>query len=390
MGYTFEYTLLIMTHLFKQKTSNNYSIRFRKSVDGKRFEKTFSLKTSSKRVAQQLETRLLADQQLGKIDVFNIFDFEAWKNPASTPSNNKLVSSLIQHFLNEATHLNEKSKAHYEMVLNLFSKYVGSTMMIQLLQREDITKFVFNSKYSISTQNNYLRHIKTFFKWVKKKGYGTDITIDVKPQKVPETVKDQIISEAELNKILQIFKNYIRKSEKEKLINNDKQRQLWFQPLIVTAFYTGLRQSELLDLKWKHIDFKNNQVTVVAGKGGKSRTTVLLKPAKEILLKWKKKSIYERDRFVFESAKSMTGHSVRMTNRTAARVFKNFVAKAELSDSIHFHSLRHSCATYLLKQRFSVHEVQKMMGHSSISVTERYLHLVPQDLNDKAKQLGLI
>lgn len=379
-----------MTHLFKRSNSKYYNIRFRKMENGKTKEKQFSLKTSNKKIAQQLETRLLADQQLGKIDVFTNFDFEVWKNPAATTSNTKLVSSLIQQFLNEATHLKEKSKEHYEMVLNLFSKSLGSTMMIQLLQREDITKFVFDSKYSISTQNNYLRHLKTFFKWVKKKGYGTDITTDIKPQKVPETVKDQIILEAELNNILQIFQNYIKKLEKEKLINNDKQRQLWFQPLIVTAFYTGLRQSELLDLKWKHIDFKNNQVTVVAGKGGKSRTTVLLKPAKEILLKWEKKSIYERDRFVFESAKSMTGHSVRMTNRTAARVFKNFVAKAELSDSIHFHSLRHSCATYLLKQGFSVHEVQKMMGHSSISVTERYLHLVPQDLNDKAKKLGLI
>lgn len=379
-----------MTHLFKQKQSRFYSIRFRKTVEGRRLEKTFSLKTSSKKIAQQLETRLLADQQLGKIDVFANFDFEAWKNPTTAPSANKLISNLISQFLAEATHLKEKSKSHYKMVLILFNDSVGSTMMPALLRRDDVTNFVFNAKYSVSTQNNYLRHLKTFFKWVEKKGYGTNVTSDIKPQKIPETLKEQIISEEELINLLSVFEEYIKDQEDKKLINNDKQRQLWFKPLIITAFYTGLRQSELLDLKWKHLDFNNNQVTVVDGKGGKSRTTVLLKPVQDILLEWKKKTSVDRDRYVFESAKSMKNQSIRMTNRTAARVFKDFVVKAELSDSIHFHSLRHSCATYLLKQGFSVHEVQKMMGHSSISVTERYLHLVPEDLNQKAEKLGLI
>jgi len=379
-----------MTHLFKPKRSSYYNIRFRKTVNGKTLEKQFSLKTSSKKIAQQLETRLLSDQQLGKIDVFVNFNFESWKNPTSVPSSTKLLSTLITLFLEEATNIKEKSKNHYKMVLNLFSKSVGLTMMTPLLKREDITKFVFNSKYSIATQNNYLEHLKPFFKWIKKKGYGTDITYDIKPKKVPETLKDQIISEDELYTILKVFQEYITNQEHKKLINNDKQRQLWFKPLIITAFYTGLRQSELLDLKWKHIDFKNKQLTVVAGKGGKSRTTVLLKPANEILLHWKKNTNYGRDRFVFESVKSMKGQCVRMTNRTAARVFKNFMRKAELSESIHFHSLRHSCATYLLKQGFSVHEVQKMMGHANISTTERYLHLVPEDLNEKARKLNLL
>lgn len=379
-----------MTHLFKSAKSKYYNIRFRKMEDGRTKEKQFSLKTTSKKIAQQLETRLLADLQLGNIDVFNNFDFQAWKNPTSMSPSTKLVSTLITQFLEEATHLKEKSKNHYKMVLNLFSYSVGTTMMTPLLKREDITKFVFNSTYSISTQNNYLRHLKTFFKWVEKKEYGTNITDDIKPQKIPETIKDQIISEEELNMVLRVFREYIEQQEQQKLINNNKQRQLWFQPLIIVAFYTGLRQSELLDLKWKHVNFENNQLTVVAGKGGKSRTTVLLKSAKETLLDWKKKTNYGRDRFVFESAKSMVKQSIRMTNRNVARVFKDYVRKSELSDSIHFHSLRHSCATYLLKKRFSVHEVQKMMGHSSISVTERYLHLVPQDLNDRAAQLGLI
>lgn len=380
-----------MTNLFKQKKSQNYSIRFRKTVEGKRLEKSFSLKTSNKKVAEQLETRLLADQQLGKIDVFSDFDFEEWKNPVkSNTINSKLVSLLIKQFLNESTHMKDKTKNHYQMVLNLFNASVGVTMMTDNLQREDITKFVFDNKYSVSTQNNYLRHLKTFFKWIEKKGYRSDLTADIKSQKIPETLKEQIISEKELSHILKIYREYIEEMEKKRLISKDKQRRLWFQPVIITAFYTGLRQSELLDLKWKHIDLKNNQVTVVAGKGGKSRTTVLLKPAREAIVNWKKKTTYGRDRFVFESVKSMKNQSIRITNRTAGRVFKEFVQLAELSESIHFHSLRHSCATYLLKKGFSVHEVQKMMGHSSISVTERYLHLVPQDLNEKAEKLGLI
>ena len=379
-----------MTYLYKRKNSKYYTIRFRKMVNGQIKEKQFSLKTTSKKIAKQLETQLLADQQLGKIDVFDSFDFEAWKSPTSTSSSPKLVTNLISQFLSESTHLKEKSISHYKMVLNLFNDFVGSTMMVSLLSRDDITGFVFNSKYAIATQNNYLRHLKTFFKWIDRKQYGPNLAADIKPKKVPEKIKNQIISEEELLSVLQSHRDYIKNKEVNNLINTDKQRQLWFRPLIVTAFYTGLRQSELLDLKWKNLDFKSNQVSVVDGKGGKSRTTILLTPAHDILLSWKKITYYGRERYVFESAKSNSKQSIRMTNRTAARVFKDFVGKAKLSDSIHFHSLRHSCATYLLKAGFSVHEVQKMLGHSSISVTERYLHLVPQDLNDKAEELGLI
>ncbi len=379
-----------MAHIYKRKSSKYYNIRFRRMENGIVEEKQFSLKTSNKRIAQQLETRLLADQQLGKINVYQSFNFDSWKNQDTETSSNRLLSHLIQQFLDEATHIVDKTKKHYKMVLNLFNESVGSTMMTDLLRIEDITKFVFKPTYSIATQNNYLRHLKTFFKWLEKQGHGKNLTADIKPKKVPETLKDQIISEDELNHVVKTNRDYILVQESKKLVNYDKQRQLWFGPLITTAFYTGLRQSELLDLKWKHIDFDGRQVSVVSGKGGKSRTTVLLNPALKVLEKWAEISTSGNERFVFESVKSMPNNSIRMTNRTVSRVFKDFVTLTELSDSIHFHSLRHSCATYLLKAGFSVHEVQKMLGHSSISVTERYLHLVPEDLTEKARKLGLI
>lgn len=379
-----------MTHLFKPKRSSYYNIRFRRTENGKIIEKQFSLKTSSKKIAQQLETRLKADQQLGKIDVFSGFNFDEWKNPKSSAHDARLLSSLIQKFLDQRTGIKEKSREHYKMVLTKFNESVGASMMIHLLKPEDIILFVFKEKFSKATQKNYLAHLKPFFKWVKKNGYSTDITEEIKAPKVPDNLKNMIISKDELHLILDTHKNYIRNQEHKKLITTDKQRQLWFNPFIITAFYTGIRQSELLNLRWKHIDFDSNQITVVSGKGDKSRTTVLLKQAKEALISWKKNSNFGKERYVFESVKSRKHMSIRMTNRTVQRVFKDFVRKANLSDDLKFHSLRHSDATMLLKLGFSLPEVQKIMGHSQISVTMRYVHLDSKDLNEKAEKLGLI
>tara|TARA_R110001599_G_scaffold150929_4_gene335434 strand:+ start:60038 stop:61180 length:1143 start_codon:yes stop_codon:yes gene_type:complete len=376
-----------------KERNGNYSIRFVQTKDGKKQVCQFSLKTKRKKIAEKLQRNLEIEQESGIIDVYNNFDFISWRDgtPSETPTSSKyLLSQSIEAFISDRTDMGPNSRKNYHQLLKAFNEHVGITMLTELVQKKDIQEYCFRKDISIATQNNYLTHLKVFFKWVEENSHGTNETIGIRMKTVPENLKEQILSKNELDAVLSVHKEYISKQEEKGYIFSDSKRQLWFEPLIRFAYKTGLRKTEIIKLKWAHVDLKNNLISVVAGKGGKSRTVLLDKELKPILSTWKKSVVYNNDRYVFESPESTSNSSKPLGKATPSKNFKKFVVDAGLSDSIHFHSLRHTAATNYLKAGYNLFEVQKLMGHSSVSVTERYLHLVPNDLREKAERLGLI
>ena len=87
--------------------------------------------------------------------------------------------------------------------------------------------------------------------------------------------------------------------------------------------------------------------------------------------------------FVFH----LNGH--RISESYVSHRLKKAVRKAGLSDKLHFHSLRHSHASWLVQGGVSLYEVQKLLGHSSISVSEAYSHLLPDTLHDSVNKIRL-
>ncbi len=69
--------------------------------------------------------------------------------------------------------------------------------------------------------------------------------------------------------------------------------------------------------------------------------------------------------------------------------FRHCARKAGLNRRVHFHSLRHTFATWLVQGNVSIYEVQKLLGHSSISVTQVYSHLAASELQEAVKKLEI-
>ena len=63
--------------------------------------------------------------------------------------------------------------------------------------------------------------------------------------------------------------------------------------------------------------------------------------------------------------------------------------KTELNNKLHFHSLRHTFATWLVQDGVNIYEVQKLLGHSSVKVTEIYSHLVANELHNAVNKLSI-
>ena len=70
-------------------------------------------------------------------------------------------------------------------------------------------------------------------------------------------------------------------------------------------------------------------------------------------------------------------------------LFKRYVRELKLPERLHFHSLRHTFASWLVQDGATLYEVQKLLGHSSAKVTEVYSHLQPEQLHNTVERIRL-
>jgi len=145
--------------------------------------------------------------------------------------------------------------------------------------------------------------------------------------------------------------------------------------LVQLALHTGMRRSEMLRLKWNDIDEDGGFVYIRSPKGGKSHTIPLSNQARKILTNHPKEGDY-----VFTTQKG--GRQRKCFNR-ALRELKE---KAELpADFRILHGLRHHFASTMASNGVDLYTIQRLLGHSSPAMTQRYSHLADAALRDAAQ-----
>ncbi len=157
----------------------------------------------------------------------------------------------------------------------------------------------------------------------------------------------------------------------------------WLHDMIVVAAMTGMRRAELINLRWSDVDFSRNVIRIESHgefrtKRGRKRFIPMHEEVVRVLRRQPGESAGQ---YVFlVDGKPLSKHRVSMK-------FKRSIRKAGLDDAIHWHSLRHSFASWLVQRSVSLYEVQKLLGHTSIRVTEIYSHLLPDNLQDSIRKL---
>lgn len=173
--------------------------------------------------------------------------------------------------------------------------------------------------------------------------------------------------------------------EQEKLLNQFNLRYITSQrnkTMIQLLLNTGLRLSEMTNLKWNDIDLMTGQVKVVEGKGLKDRILWLDEETLTMLGKWKQRQFKEwgRSDLVFTTR---TLHS--LDGKTVRSMIKTYSDKAGIKKHITTHSLRHTFASDLLRDTKNIRIVQKALGHADISSTQIYTHIVDEELEEALK-----
>jgi integrase len=147
---------------------------------------------------------------------------------------------------------------------------------------------------------------------------------------------------------------------------------VWLQEIIIFAIHTGLRRSEILNLKWPLVDLFRKTLTLLEQKNKNKDTLPLNQNALAILMRRAKvKSITQ---FVFYN-----GNGQRIDANNLNRAFRSAVKKSGI-EKFRFHDLRHTFATRLIQGGIDLYKLQKLGRWKDISMVARYAHHYSESL----------
>lgn len=146
-------------------------------------------------------------------------------------------------------------------------------------------------------------------------------------------------------------------------------------------YATGLRVSELVNLKINDIDFEGCFVRTM-GKGSKERIIPIndysLYYIKKYILEYRSEMMKKR----FHDYIFVNNHGNQMTRQGFFKIIKNIAKEKDIKTSISPHTLRHSFATHLLDYGADLRSIQEMLGHSNLSTTQIYTHVSSEHLKE--------
>lgn len=254
-------------------------------------------------------------------------------------------------------------KLNEEMVLRGFSvktKKVYSYWCLKYLSR---------SSSNLSTES-----IRSYLLELHKKGFSkSSIRLVVAALKflLCSVLKIELnITDIPIPKKKKQLPKHISKDDILKLINSYKNLK---HKLVVSLLYSsGLRVSELANLKRENINIDESTLFVSSGKGDKDRYTIFARSTIKDLLKYLCQTEF-KTKYLFE------GRNGKYTVKTIQKIIENGCNKAKIN-KITPHILRHSFATHLLESGTDIRLIQKLLGHSRVDTTMIYTHVTNSTL----------
>ena len=179
-----------------------------------------------------------------------------------------------------------------------------------------------------------------------------------------EWLKDNPIKNVKKERVNNTIERWLTREEEVRLL---KASPKWLQDIIIFAIHTGLRQSEILDLKWSQVDMERRTITIFEQKNKGIDTLPLNETAIRLLKENQNHNLSHCDN-VFPSNKG-----TRMSNRNLFRAFDIAVTRAKVNN-FRFHDLRHTFATRLVQGGVGIYEVQRLGRWRNVSMVMRYAH----------------
>jgi len=256
-------------------------------------------------------------------------------------------------------------KAYLAAVTGIAKHYQRSPDKITNKMIEDYLLYLKNEKGNAPNScGSVLTGLRFFYQNIMKKEISIGYSVRKIPRKLPT-----VLTKKQVWKIICTPQNL-----KHRLI-------------LMTTYAAGLRASEVIALKPKHIESERMLIKVEGGKGRKDRYTMLSVKLLAELRRYYRK--YRPQTYLFPSSfkkrkdKPLSYESVR-------RIYENARKSAAVKKGTGLHTLRHSFATHLLEAGYDIRKIQALMGHTKLSTTMIYLHVSRETLSKVPSPLDLI
>jgi len=280
------------------------------------------------------------------------------------------LRSFLNYLLVDKGLSNNTVKAYEADISSFFQWLDNEDLKYKNLQEDHINQyisFLFQRKMRSSSVNRKISSIKSFYIFLVKRNFVKNSPLNDLVTPKQEKYLPESMSEAEVDKLLN------SPDVSNKIENRDK-------AMIEMLYATGMRISELVNLKITDVDMKRCVVKVF-GKGSKER----LVPFGETALDSLRSYLNEREQ---SSSKEifLSNRGKKMTRVAFWQRVKVYLIRENLKNSISPHTLRHAFATHLLNRGADLRSVQLLLGHSDLSTTQIYTHIAKQRLSDVLKK----
>ena len=247
------------------------------------------------------------------------------------------------------------------------------------LGREDILAYgVFLCEYrkddgeplSVSSRARRLSTVSRFLSFLHQEKFTLqDLSEAVILPKLPDHLPPEIPSEEEVFQLLESV-------ETQEILG------LRDRAILELLYGCALRNRELRRLQVDSVDFHRLDLRVKKGKGGKDRLLPLGEPAAVWLEAYLSKSRPHLLKSQEENHLFLNSRGKPLIPETLSDMVRKRAVQAGLPMKVTPHILRHACATHMLSRKASIRHLQKFLGHSQVSVTERYARVDISDLRE--------
>ena len=310
-----------------------------------------------------LKPRTAKNVEVALNNFLNFISFFPPKEPRKIP--------LIEQFPSWLKMKGRRGKTlkTYPQLVKKFLRWLDSKRIgIKEVDSKTITRFLMQlSRKGVSASglNSYIDALKAFFKMLLELGEIQSNPMEGIERPKREERLPEVLSREEIRKM-------IRAS-----------RELGPREYVVFRFLyaTGVRGQELCDLRWEDLDLREMTARIRGSKSGRERIVVFDKETARALAEWKK---------LADAAGLHTSKTSRVfgfsSTQTLRAIIRRIAERAGVG-RVRPHQIRHTTATHLLEAGADVRAIQELLGHKSLSTTERYMHITQDHLKRQYRKL---
>lgn len=280
----------------------------------------------------------------------------------------KYIDKYLE-YLEKIKKYSDKTTESYKNDLIEYNEFLGNNFTTILKVDKEIVnkylKYLYERELNKNSICRKLSSVRGLYNYlVREEIIDSNIFMSISNPK-KEVYLPKFLSDKEMDKIFEVSTDNNSIEERDKLI-------------IELLYATGLRVSELVNIKIKDIDM-NNKTIKVLGKGSKERIVLYNNHTKDALSKYLSNGYHELNK-KNNNYLILNKNGDKLSDRYVRNIINKLVRKAGLNIKISPHTIRHTFATDMLEEGADLVTVKELLGHESLNTTSIYTHITNEQI----------